>query len=113
MTGAYNLPSKHVIHAVGPIYQSPEASSHLLEGCYRTSLKLAAEKGGSVAFSCISTGIYGYPSLQAAEIATREVRRFLEDQEKDGGEEGIGKLDRVIFCLFEDKDVRAYEKWVP
>lgn len=66
-----------------------------------------------MAFSCISTGIYGYPSLQAAEIATREVRRFLEDQEKNGGEEGIGKLDRIVFCLFEDKDVRAYEKWVP
>lgn len=66
-----------------------------------------------MAFSCISTGIYGYPSHQAAEIATREVRRFLEDQEKNGREEGIGKLDRVVFCLFEDKDVRAYEKWVP
>lgn len=57
--------------------------------------------------------MYGYPSLQAAEIATREVRRFLEAQENDGGEKGIGKLDRVVFCLFEDKDVRAYEKWVP
>lgn len=66
-----------------------------------------------MAFSCISTGTYGYPSLQAAEIATREVRRFLEDQEKNGVEEGKRKLDRVVFCLFEDKDVRAYEKWLP
>ncbi len=66
-----------------------------------------------MAFSCVSTGIYGYPSLEAAEIATTEVRRFLVEQEKNQGEDGKGKLERVIFCCFEDKDVRAYEKWLP
>ena len=100
---------------MGPIYQrtkreSDDLPAELLKGCYRTSLQLAAEKGGSIAFSCLSTGVYGYPSGEAAEVATREVRRFLTEEETRGGE---GRLDRVVFCCFEQKDVRAYEEWLP
>lgn len=73
-------------------------------------MQLAAEKGGSVAFSCISTGVYGYPSFEAAEIAAREVRRFLLEQEEKGEK---GGLEKVVFCCFESKDVRAYKAWLP
>lgn len=111
MTSAYALPSKHIIHAVGPIYKrakrhSESRPAELLTSCYRKSLQLAAEKGGSIAFSCLSTGVYGYPLGEAAEVAFREVRRFLE--EDDGG-----RLERVVFCCFEAKDVRAYGEWLP
>lgn len=74
-------------------------------------MDLAGQKGGSIAFSCLSAGVYGYPSGEAAEIACREVRRWLEDQEAD--EEAENKVERVVFCLFENKDVRAYLEWLP
>ena len=74
-------------------------------------MDLAGQKGGSIAFSCLSAGVYGYPSGEAAEIACREVRRWLEDQEND--EDAEGKVERVVFCLFENKDVRAYKEWLP
>lgn len=51
--------------------------------------------------------MYGYPSKEAALVATREVRRFLEEDDQEG------RLERVVFCCFEDKDVRAYEQWLP
>ena len=98
---------------MGPVYwrekrQRPDRPAELLRSCYRTSLELAAEKGGSIAFSCLSTGVYGYPSWEAAEVAATEVRRFLES-ESDAAE----KIERVIFCCFERKDVVAYEEWLP
>ncbi len=97
---------------MGPIYarakrQDRYRPAELLRGCYRKSLELAKSKGGSVAFSCVSTGVYGYPSMEAAEVATEEVRRFLEEDDKEG------KLESVVFCCFENKDVRAYEYWLP
>lgn len=83
--------------------------AELLAGCYNTSLQLAAEKGGSIAFSCLSTGVYGYPSAEAAEVALGVVRDWLlkEEQEEDQ------KLERVVFCCFETKDERAYVKLIP
>ena len=72
---------------------------------------MAAVKGGSVAFSCLSTGIYGYPKEEAAQVALTEVRRWLEEEETlrlDGG-----RLERVVFCLFDAKDVEAYHEWMP
>lgn len=87
--------------------QDPNLPAELLRGCYRTSLELAKSKEGSVAFSCVSTGVYGYPSREAAMVAAREVRRFLEEEDKEGS------LERVVFCCFEDRDVRAYEQWLP
>jgi len=111
ITSAHALPSKYIIHAVGPIYyrakrQSEDRPAELLTSCYRTSLQLAAEKGGSIAFSCLSTGVYGYPSGEAAAVAAREVRRFLE-------EDNEGRLERVVLCCFEAKDERAYGEWLP
>ena len=131
ITSAHELPSKYIIHAVGPIYAKAKREGgenrpkQLLEGCYRASLNLAAglekaheeqgaeggnEKVISIAFSCLSTGIYGYPSNEAAGVASRCVRDWLEEQDekKDGGQVG-----RVVSCCFLEKDVRAYEEWLP
>jgi len=109
ITGAYNLPCEKVIHAVGPIYNSSEKeeSAKKLASCYSTSLKLAVENNcKSIAFSALSTGVYGYPSQDAAPVAIEAVKSFLE------GEEG-NKLDKVVFCSFEMKDVNAYNRWIP
>ncbi|KAI9839094.1 MAG: hypothetical protein M1837_002233 [Sclerophora amabilis] len=110
ITGAYNLPCRKVIHAVGPVYRSAKkTNSHtsLLQGCYRQSLTLAVENNlKSIAFSALSTGVYGYPSEEAAEAALAEVKGFLESE---NGE----KLEKVVFCSFEGKDEDAYEKLIP
>lgn len=109
ITRAYELPCRHVIHAVGPVYDmlSPDVSESLLRGCYTKSLELAAENGcRSIAFSAISTGVYGYPSQEAAPVAIRAVREFLEEDEE-------GKIELVVFTTFEKKDVDAYNDFLP
>ncbi|KAL9104286.1 MAG: hypothetical protein Q9163_000727 [Psora crenata] len=123
MTSAYALPSKYIIHAVGPIYahakhHRPGLEAELLRSCYRTSLDLAAEKGGSIAFSCLSTGVYGYPPGEAAEVAVKEARRWCEEEERRSKEGDVEttkhwRLERIVFCCFEGKDERAYEEWLP
>ncbi|KAF6830557.1 macro domain-containing protein [Colletotrichum plurivorum] len=109
ITGAYELPCKKVIHAVGPVYDdlAPESSEEKLKGCYKSSLELAVQNGcRSIAFSAISTGVYGYPSREAAPVAADVVRQFLD------GELG-SRLDKVVFCTFEMKDVNAYNEALP
>ncbi|EXJ82587.1 hypothetical protein A1O3_06400 [Capronia epimyces CBS 606.96] len=107
ITGAYNLPCNKVIHAVGPIFDSLEKSEPLLRSCYRKSLSLAAENDcKTVAFPAISTGVYGYPSKDAALAAIREVYSFLKKPEGQ-------KLEKIIFCNFLDKDVEAYAQILP
>jgi O-acetyl-ADP-ribose deacetylase (regulator of RNase III) len=110
ITDGYELPSKKVIHAVGPIYWKVGGSraAELLSGCYRRGLELAAENGcKSIAFSALSTGVYGYPSGEASMVALETVRKFLEEEDK------ADKLDRVIFCNFLQKDEDAYFKNIP
>ncbi|KAG9230667.1 hypothetical protein BJ875DRAFT_507162 [Amylocarpus encephaloides] len=109
ITDAYNLPCKKVIHSVGPIFNSrrEDLSKAKLESCYTTSLQLAVDNTcTSIAFSAISTGVYGYPSDIAAYVAINAVREFLET---DAGE----KIEKVIFCTFVQKDVDAYNRWLP
>ncbi|KAH8196914.1 hypothetical protein TruAng_008939 [Truncatella angustata] len=109
ITDAYNLPCRKVIHAVGPIFDDlrPEKSHSELQGCYRSSLQLAVQHGlKTIAFSAISTGIYGYPSLDASIAACETVQKFLD------GDDGK-KLDKVVFVTFEDKDVRSYNSTLP
>ncbi len=79
ITPGFKLPAKFVIHTVGPVYRDGQhGEPEKLAACYRNSLALAAENGcTSIAFPCISTGIYGYPKEAAAQIAVREVRAFL------------------------------------
>lgn len=113
VTSAYELPCKNVIHTVGPIYrvekrQDPARPEILLRSCYRRSLEEAVKSNvKSIAFAAISTGVYGYPSDKAARAAADEVRKFLEKPEN------AGKLERVIFCNFEQKDEHAYEDVIP
>ena len=85
ITGAYNLPSKYVIHAVGPRWQGGEQNEkQALESCYRTSLYLAAQYNcESIAFPLISSGIYGYPKEQAFKVAMDTIRDFLLEHEMD------------------------------
>jgi O-acetyl-ADP-ribose deacetylase len=107
ITNAYQLPCKKVIHAVGPVFADRESSEPLLRSCYQKSLELAVENAcNSIAFSALSTGIYGYPSSQAAHAAISEVRAFLT------GPNG-GSIERVIFCSFEMKDLHAYTEILP
>lgn len=98
ITKGYNLPAKHVIHTVGPQGEKPDK----LKSCYNASLNLLLEKHlRSVAFPCISTGVYGYPQEPAAHVALKTVRQFLEKNKNN--------VDQVIFCLFLAEDVAIYE----
>lgn len=110
LTEGYRLPAKYVIHTVGPVYHrtGPERARALLASCYDACLSLAAEHGiRTVAFSGISTGVYGYPSVDAAEVACERVKKFLDDGELSSG------IERVIFVTFEEKDVHAYNANLP
>lgn len=93
MTAGYELPAKHVIHTVGPVWQGGGAGeAALLASCYRESLTLAEAAGcRSVAFPAISTGVYGYPPEAAAAIAVREVVRWREHH---------AQPDRIVLCCF-------------
>ncbi|XP_050310571.1 macro domain-containing protein mll7730-like [Anthonomus grandis grandis] len=97
--GGYKLPAKYVIATVGPQGEKPA----LLKSCYQKSLEVAmANNASTIAFPCISTGIYGYPNEAASHVASYTVRKFLE-QHHD-------KFERVIFCLFMEVDVDLYER---
>ena len=105
ITGGYNLPAKHVLHTVGPIYgmQPKRMSEMALAACYRNCLNLAAEHGlMSIAFCCISTGVFGYPQEEAAQIAVRTVREWLAAHPKN-------RL-QVIFCTYKDDDYATYQR---
>lgn len=105
ITYAYNLPAKKVIHIVGPIVQyklTPELEKNLAD-CYRNTLKMCLENGlKSVAFCCISTGVFCFPNRRAAEIAVETVEEWLNEHE--------GQMERVIFNVFKDEDREIYER---
>ncbi|XP_072293766.1 ADP-ribose glycohydrolase MACROD1 [Eucyclogobius newberryi] len=108
ITCAYGLPAKYVIHTVGPIAQGQvgDAEKRALRSCYENSLQTAIDSGArSVAFPCISTGIYGYPPEQAVHEALATVRDFLDEHHE--------KLDRVIFCVFLPTDKDLYLHSLP
>jgi len=83
ITGGYNLPARHVIHTVGPVWGGgSRGEDALLASCYRTSLELAAEHGlRTIAFPSISTGAYRFPVKRASRIAVSEVKAFLEEND--------------------------------
>ena len=105
ITPAYNLPSKFVIHTVGPIIpadrQPNEAEANLLASCYRSCLELAAQHQlNSIAFCCISTGEFHYPRKEAAQIALNTVSKWLASSGSDM---------KVIFNVFKDEDLEVYK----
>lgn len=104
LTAGYNLPARHVLHTVGPIVAGAltEEDRALLVSCYRSCLSLAAAHDlSSVAFCCISTGEFHFPNAAAAEIAVREVRAFLREN---------NTIKRVVFNVFKDEDRAIYER---
>ena len=121
ITPGFRLPAKFVIHTVGPVYRDGlHGEPEKLAACYRNSLAIAAENGcKSIAFPCISTGIYGYPKEEAAKIAVREVEEFLPrlPQPKAVREAdalaGVRRRDaeerEVIVCFFSELDKNVYE----
>ncbi len=103
LTKGYRLPAKWVIHTPGPVWRDgAHGEPELLAGCYQRSLELAAEKGAkSIAFPCISTGIYGYPAENAAKIAVATVREALNR---------LPAPPEVVFCCFSQKNAEIYDK---
>ena len=103
-TTAGNLPAKYVIHTVGPIYNKcGEKCSELLESCYLKSLTIASKLGcKDIAFPAISTGIYGYPKEQAAQIAYKVVKDFLEGND----------TMKVTFILHNSNDEALFVKTI-
>lgn len=104
ITPAYNLPCKYVLHTVGPIVSSrlTDKECELLKSCYLSCLKLAEEnEAKSIAFCCISTGVFGFPQREAAKIAVNTVRAYKQE---------TGSDIKVIFNVFKDEDLRIYEE---
>ena len=105
LTEAYNLPAKKVVHIVGPIVENRLTKEHerALADCYRNTLDLCVENGlRSVAFCCISTGVFHFPNQRAAEIAVKTVKDWMKAHP--------GAMDRIIFNVFKDEDKEYYEQ---
>ncbi len=104
ITPGYNLPCRYIVHTVGPIVDGPLTAEHerLLASCYRSCLDLASENNcGSIAFCCISTGVFMFPNQRAAEIAVETVQAWLAK---------TGSGMRVVFNVFKDLDREIYER---
>lgn len=103
VTDGYNLPARHVIHTVGPVWRGGGFDeAELLASCYQNCFRLAKELGvRTIAFPAISTGVYGYPKSEAAAIAVEETVLALEEN-KD--------LQRVTFVCFNDETWQEYNK---
>lgn len=101
MTGGHRLKARHVIHAVGPVYHGGRAGEPaLLRSCYVESLRLATEAGlRSIAFPCISTGVYGYPKDEACAVAVAAVEEWLASHRLP---------ESVVFCCFGAEDAELY-----
>ena len=102
ITSGYNLPAKYVLHTVGPIIQwrVGDSDKELLASCYRSCLELAAENNvQSIAFCCISTGVFRFPQELAAQIAVDTVKEFLEKE---------SSIRQVIFNVFKYEDLNIY-----
>jgi O-acetyl-ADP-ribose deacetylase (regulator of RNase III) len=102
ITKGYRLKARHVIHTVGPVWNGGKSGElDKLRACYTNSLRLAAENGlQSIAFPCISTGVYRFPADEAARIAVESVRAFLETS---------CSIQNVIFCCFSASDEARYD----
>ncbi len=103
ITSGYNLPAKYILHTVGPIIQwsVTKEDEALLASCYRECLKLAADRGvESIAFCCISTGVFRFPQQRAAEIAVATVKEFMKKDDN---------VKKVVFNVFKEEDLRIYK----
>ena len=104
ITNGYDLPARHVIHTVGPIYSGKPEDSHLLCRCYRNCLQLAVQNNiNSIAFPAISCGVYGYPVDAACKIAVDTTCSFLQEDRS---------LKKVIFILFSAANFEIYKDYL-
>lgn len=102
ITGGHNLPNKYVIHCLGPRYGVDKPEDRLLSDCYRNALKLADEHEiDSIAFPAISTGVFGYPVQEAAEVALRTVKETIPS---------LKHVKKIRFVLHSDRDLKIHEK---
>jgi O-acetyl-ADP-ribose deacetylase (regulator of RNase III) len=103
ITKGYNLLAKYVIHTVGPVWHGGNSGEpEKLASCYRKSLEVAVNHDiKTIAFPNISTGVYGYPKIGAAKIATQTVVSFLEKNHE---------IEQVIFCVFDDENFEIYRE---
>jgi O-acetyl-ADP-ribose deacetylase (regulator of RNase III) len=103
ITRGYRLPARFIIHTVGPVWNGgANDEPKLLASCYRRSLEIATREGlRSVAFPCISTGIYGYPIERAASVAVHTVKDFTI---------GLQALEEITFCCFSAEDLDHYQR---
>jgi O-acetyl-ADP-ribose deacetylase len=103
ITKGYNLPATYIIHTVGPVYSCGTVEEQQkLAACYSNSLKIAFQNNcRSVAFPNISTGVYGYPKKDAAEIAIREVQNFIEAD---------SFFRNILFCCFDEENFLLYSR---
>ena len=103
ITKGYNLPSKYVIHTVGPVWHGGSNNeSQFLANCYRNCLEIAVENNiKSIAFPSISTGVYGYPIEEASAIALKEIMKFLESSTK---------IEKVLIVCFGERPFNLYNE---
>jgi len=102
ISSAHNLPNKHVIHCLGPVYEEDEPSDRLLGDCFRNALRLADRTElSSIAFPAISTGVFGYPLRDAAAVAMKAVADTLEE---------LNSLRLVRFVLFNEQDLSVFDE---
>ena len=101
VTGGHGLPNHYVVHALGPVYGQDRPEDELLANCYRNALALSEERRiESIAFPAISTGVFGYPAEEAAEVALRSVIERTES---------LQNVRLVRFVLFSEEDLEVYE----
>lgn len=105
LTRGYRLSAKFVIHTVGPVWNGgTQGEAKLLASCYRESLSLAvSQQLTSIAFPCISTGVYGYPPEQASDVSITAVREFIRSP---------SSLREVIFCCYSASDLTTYQSFL-
>ena len=105
ITKGYNLPCKYVIQTVGAIIENEVTETKIkeLSDCYKNSLQLAVDNGiRTIAFPCISTGVFRFPKVQASQIAIKSVDEFISENQD--------KIDKVVFNLWSNEDVIIYEQ---
>ena len=102
ISGGHNLPNRHVIHCLGPVYGRDKPGAELLANCYRNALRLADENElQSIGFPAISTGIFGYPVEEAAAVACRAVAETAP---------ALKHVQRIRFVLFSEKDLAVHQE---
>lgn len=100
ITSGFNLPNRYVIHCLGPVYDGTELVKEQLASCYRAALRLAEQKGiRSLAFPAISTGVFGYPIKEAAQVAVNTILEQLP---------GLSSVQHIRFVLFGTEDYRIH-----